>query len=75
MLLIILLIILIFGFFTLASTVWSLLILPDFLIRFCFWMLTHTAYRIRYPCGSPRNVQHAEPISAPCRGYPTRSEF
>jgi acyl-[acyl-carrier-protein]-phospholipid O-acyltransferase / long-chain-fatty-acid--[acyl-carrier-protein] ligase len=40
-------IILIFGLFTLASTVWSLLILPDFLIRFCFWLLTHSVYRIR----------------------------
>src|SRR5581483_4346221 len=40
-------IILIFGLFTLASTVWSLLILPDFLIRFCFWLLTHPVYRIR----------------------------
>jgi acyl-[acyl-carrier-protein]-phospholipid O-acyltransferase/long-chain-fatty-acid--[acyl-carrier-protein] ligase len=24
-----------------------ILLLPDFLIRFCLWMLTHTIYRIR----------------------------
>ncbi|HZR46020.1 MAG TPA: MFS transporter, partial [Candidatus Manganitrophaceae bacterium] len=36
-----------FGLFTLAATVYLLKILPDFLIRFTLWMLTHTVYRIR----------------------------
>ncbi|MCZ6625175.1 MAG: acyl-[ACP]--phospholipid O-acyltransferase, partial [Deltaproteobacteria bacterium] len=40
-------IILIFGLLTLAITVYILSILPDFLIRFTLWMLTHTIYRIR----------------------------
>ena len=40
-------IILIFGLFTLAATVYILSILPEFLIRFSLWMLTHTIYRIR----------------------------
>jgi acyl-[acyl-carrier-protein]-phospholipid O-acyltransferase/long-chain-fatty-acid--[acyl-carrier-protein] ligase len=40
-------IILIFGIFTLAATIYILTILPDFLIRFALWMLTHTIYRIR----------------------------
>lgn len=40
-------IILLFGLFTLAATVYLLKILPDFLIRFTLWMLTHTIYRIR----------------------------
>ena len=36
-----------FGFLTLAATFYSLTVLPDFLIRFSLWMLTHTIYRIR----------------------------
>ncbi|MBI4490247.1 MAG: MFS transporter [Deltaproteobacteria bacterium] len=40
-------IILIFGLFTLAATIYILSILPDFMIRFTLWLLTHTIYRIR----------------------------
>lgn len=40
-------IILFLGFFTVAATVYILSILPDFLVRFTLWMLTHTIYRIR----------------------------
>jgi acyl-[acyl-carrier-protein]-phospholipid O-acyltransferase/long-chain-fatty-acid--[acyl-carrier-protein] ligase len=40
-------IIMIFGLFTLAVTAYILTILPDFLIRFTLWILTHTVYRIR----------------------------
>ena len=40
-------IVLVFGIVTLAGTLYSLLALPDFLIRFSFWLLTHTVYRIR----------------------------
>ncbi|MBI2875837.1 MAG: MFS transporter [Candidatus Tectomicrobia bacterium] len=35
------------GIFTLGGTVYLLAILPDFLIRFSLWMLTHSIYRIR----------------------------
>ncbi|MFZ5863986.1 MAG: acyl-[ACP]--phospholipid O-acyltransferase [Nitrospirota bacterium] len=40
-------IILLFGFVTLGATAYIVWILPDFLIRFSLWMLTHTIYRIR----------------------------
>ncbi|MEK7285995.1 MAG: acyl-[ACP]--phospholipid O-acyltransferase [Nitrospirota bacterium] len=40
-------IILIFGFFTLAVIPYIMRILPDFLIRFILWILTHTVYKIR----------------------------
>ena len=40
-------VILIFGLFTLAANVYVLSILPDFLIRFVLWLLTHSVYRIR----------------------------
>ncbi|MGH7829491.1 MAG: AMP-binding protein, partial [Candidatus Binatia bacterium] len=40
-------IVLILGFFTLIATVYILTILPDFLIRFSLWLLTHVIYRIR----------------------------
>ncbi|MEK7307158.1 MAG: MFS transporter, partial [Nitrospirota bacterium] len=40
-------IILIFGLLTIGATIYILSILPDFLIRFTIWMLTHTIYRVR----------------------------
>lgn len=40
-------IIFILGLFTLIATGYVLTVLPDFLIRFSLWMLTHTFYRIR----------------------------
>lgn len=40
-------IILIAGFLTLLATGFALYLLPDFLVRFCLWFLTHTIYRIR----------------------------
>jgi acyl-[acyl-carrier-protein]-phospholipid O-acyltransferase/long-chain-fatty-acid--[acyl-carrier-protein] ligase len=40
-------IILILGLLTLAATIYILTIMPDFLIRFTLWLLTHTIYRIR----------------------------
>src|SRR5207249_5405027 len=36
-----------FGLLTLAASIYILLIVPAFLIRFCLWLLTHTIYRIR----------------------------
>ena len=35
------------GIFTLVGTVYVVLRVPDFFIRFMLWMLTHTVYRIR----------------------------
>lgn len=35
------------GLFTLAGTVYVVLTLPDFFIRFSLWVLTHSLYRIR----------------------------
>src|SRR5262249_23016087 len=40
-------IILAFGVLTLASSVYVLSIVPEFLLRFSLWLLTHTIYRIR----------------------------
>jgi len=40
-------IILVFGLFTLAASVYVLAIVPEFLVRFVLWLLTHTLYRIR----------------------------
>lgn len=40
-------IVLSFGLLTLASTVLVMKALPDFLVRFSLWMLTHTVYKIR----------------------------
>src|ERR1043165_906058 len=40
-------ILLIFGVLTLVSSVYVLSIVPEFLIRFSLWLLTHTIYRIR----------------------------
>jgi acyl-[acyl-carrier-protein]-phospholipid O-acyltransferase / long-chain-fatty-acid--[acyl-carrier-protein] ligase len=36
-----------FGIVTLIANTYVLLLLPDFLIRFSLWMLTHTLYRIK----------------------------
>ncbi len=40
-------IILALGILTLLGTIYILTILPDFLIRFTLWLLTHTFYKIR----------------------------
>ncbi len=40
-------ILLIFGLGTLIGTVFVMRLLPNFLVRFCLWLLTHTLYRIR----------------------------
>ena len=40
-------IIFVFGIMTFVVTVYMLTVVPDFLIRFVLWMLTHTVYRIR----------------------------
>ena len=40
-------IILLIALFTLAGSVYVLSVVPEFLIRFSLWMLTHTVYRIR----------------------------
>ena len=40
-------IILAFGMLTLVASVYVLSVVPEFLVRFCLWLLTHTLYRIR----------------------------
>ena len=40
-------IVLLFGLLTLAGSIYVLAIVPEFLLRFCLWLLTHTIYRIR----------------------------
>jgi acyl-[acyl-carrier-protein]-phospholipid O-acyltransferase/long-chain-fatty-acid--[acyl-carrier-protein] ligase len=40
-------IILIFGIVTVLSSLYVLSIVPEFLVRFCLWLFTHTIYRIR----------------------------
>jgi len=40
-------ILLVFGVITLLCSVYILAIVPDFMVRFCLWLLTHTVYRIR----------------------------
>jgi acyl-[acyl-carrier-protein]-phospholipid O-acyltransferase / long-chain-fatty-acid--[acyl-carrier-protein] ligase len=40
-------IILVFGVLTLVASLYVLSVVPEFLLRFCLWLLTHTLYRIR----------------------------
>jgi len=40
-------IVLLFGLLTLASSVYVLMLVPEFLIRFSLWLLTHSVYSIR----------------------------
>ena len=40
-------IILVFGILTLLASVYVLRVVPEFLVRFCLWLITHSIYRIR----------------------------
>lgn len=40
-------IILVFGILTLIASVYVLRVVPEFLVRFCLWSITHSIYRIR----------------------------
>src|SRR5450755_1473067 len=40
-------ILIVFGVVTLVSSIYVLYVVPEFLIRFSLWLLTHTIYRIR----------------------------
>jgi acyl-[acyl-carrier-protein]-phospholipid O-acyltransferase/long-chain-fatty-acid--[acyl-carrier-protein] ligase len=40
-------VVLVFGVFTLLSSVYVLAVVPEFLVRFSLWLLTHSIYRIR----------------------------
>jgi 1-acyl-sn-glycerol-3-phosphate acyltransferase len=57
-------IILVAGFLTLIATGCALYLLPDFLVRFCLWFLTHTLYRIRIV--GPENVPLHGPALLVC---------
>jgi acyl-[acyl-carrier-protein]-phospholipid O-acyltransferase/long-chain-fatty-acid--[acyl-carrier-protein] ligase len=37
----------VFGFVTLASSIYVLTVVPEFLVRFSLWLVAHTIYRIR----------------------------
>ena len=39
--------VLIFAFVTIGATIYIVSVVPDFLVRFLLWMLTHTIYKIR----------------------------
>jgi len=40
-------IILVFGILTLLASIYVLRVVPEFLVRFCLWLITHSIYRIR----------------------------
>jgi acyl-[acyl-carrier-protein]-phospholipid O-acyltransferase/long-chain-fatty-acid--[acyl-carrier-protein] ligase len=40
-------VILVFGILTLCASAYVLSVVPEFLVRFCLWLVTHTIYRIR----------------------------
>jgi acyl-[acyl-carrier-protein]-phospholipid O-acyltransferase/long-chain-fatty-acid--[acyl-carrier-protein] ligase len=40
-------ILIVFGVVTLVSSIYVLSVVPEFLVRFSLWLLTHTVYRIR----------------------------
>ena len=40
-------IVFIFGVLTILASIYVLSVVPEFLVRFCLWLLTHTIYRIR----------------------------
>ena len=47
------------GIFTLAATVYCVTVVPDFLVRFVLWMLTHTIFRIRIVGAGKRSLPRA----------------
>ena len=40
-------VVLVFAIVTLAASVYVLMVVPEFLVRFCLWLVTHSIYRIR----------------------------
>jgi acyl-[acyl-carrier-protein]-phospholipid O-acyltransferase / long-chain-fatty-acid--[acyl-carrier-protein] ligase len=40
-------VVLVFALLTLAASVYVLTVVPEFLVRFCLWLVTHSLYRIR----------------------------
>jgi acyl-[acyl-carrier-protein]-phospholipid O-acyltransferase / long-chain-fatty-acid--[acyl-carrier-protein] ligase len=57
-------VILLFGIFTLISSAYVLAMVPEFLIRFSLWLLTHTVYRIRIV--GQEHVPHRGPALLVC---------
>jgi acyl-[acyl-carrier-protein]-phospholipid O-acyltransferase/long-chain-fatty-acid--[acyl-carrier-protein] ligase len=57
-------IILVFGVFTLLASVYVLSVVPEFLVRFCLWLLTHSIYRIRIE--GPQHVPSRGPALLVC---------
>src|SRR4051812_3114034 len=57
-------ILLVFAILTLAASVYVLSVVPDFLVRFSLWLVTHTLYRIRIE--GPQHVPARGPALLVC---------
>jgi acyl-[acyl-carrier-protein]-phospholipid O-acyltransferase/long-chain-fatty-acid--[acyl-carrier-protein] ligase len=57
-------IILVFGVLTMIASVYVLSVVPEFLVRFLLWLLTHTIYRIRIV--GPEHVPSRGPALLVC---------
>ena len=57
-------IVLVFGALTILASVYVLSVVPEFLVRFCLWLLTHTIYRIRIV--GPEHVPSRGPALLVC---------
>jgi acyl-[acyl-carrier-protein]-phospholipid O-acyltransferase / long-chain-fatty-acid--[acyl-carrier-protein] ligase len=57
-------ILLVMGVVSFAATIYILTVLPDFTIRLCLWLLTHTFYRIRVRGGD--NLPRRGPALVVC---------
>jgi len=63
-------ILLAFGVFTLAGSIYVMSVVPEFFVRFCLWLLTHSLYRIRIA-----GQQHVPPRGGTCRSEEHTSEL
>jgi acyl-[acyl-carrier-protein]-phospholipid O-acyltransferase/long-chain-fatty-acid--[acyl-carrier-protein] ligase len=57
-------VVLLFSIVTLAGSVYVLSIVPEFLVRFCLWLVTHSIYRIRIV--GPEHVPSKGPALLVC---------
>ena len=64
-----------FGVLTLVASIYVLSVVPEFLVRFCLWLLTHTIYRIRIDGQRARARRAARRCSSAitCRTWTARS--
>ena len=57
-------VVLLFAVLTLAASVYVLTVVPEFLVRFCLWLVTHSLYRIRIE--GPQHVPSRGPALLVC---------